>query len=108
MSYPRQNTIPKQNVSAAGAAASVTFTSPGTDGRWRLRYVVASYNGGAGPGVLTISDGAGVDWQVDVPTSVPLVLSSLDLQCGAGEAVTISLSAISGQVAKVNAYAVFE
>ncbi|HET9125003.1 MAG TPA: hypothetical protein VFN65_08985 [Solirubrobacteraceae bacterium] len=106
----RQNSLPFSAVSAADQPAVAELENPLDDHRLRLRHVVASYGGGTpSRGLLTISDGADVDWKIDLPDGRPVVLQALDLQCGPGANITLTLAAAgAGVVGKVSAYATFE
>lgn len=109
MGFARENSIPFDHVGAANAAAVAASAAPPASNRLRLKYVVASYSAAPTAGLLTISDGVNVNWEIDMPNAGPLVLPDLDLQCAAGAAITITLSAGGASVVgKVNAYATFE
>lgn len=119
MSYPRINTVQVANVSASDAAVTVTLPNStsvlptgqsgsifpiGADHRWRIHAIVASYSA-TGIGELTITDGT-FTWTVDVTGT--LVIPQLDLQCGGGAAVTLTLGALTGAVGHLNVSAISE
>lgn len=105
----RQNSLPFEGVGAADAAAVATLANPLADHRLRLRFLVASYSAAPTGGLLTISDGAGVNWTVDLDSTAPLVLPALDLQLGAGATLTVTLAAAGASVVgHINGYCTYE
>lgn len=120
MSFPRVNTTQVAAISASGAAATLklpnastgalpadqtgTINPIGADHRWRIKSVIASYSA-AGTGQLTISDGT-FTWTIDVPNLA--VLQNLDLQCGPGAEVDVTLSGVASAVAHLNLSVVSE
>lgn len=114
MSYPRVNTIQVAAAGASGAAATLKLPNAstgalpgdqsgvinpiGTDHRWRIKSIIASYSG-TGTGQLTITDGV-FTWVIDVTSA--LVLQNIDLQCAPGAEVDVTLSGVASAVAHIN------
>lgn len=106
----RENTIQTGSVSTANAAVTLKLPNAltgnlpatqtggsinpiGVTQRWRIKSLTASFGGAAAPttpATLTVTDGH-FTWTFDV--TVPLVLQNIDLQCGAGAEVDITLAA---------------